>query len=184
MDDNLIVAGDLNFCSPVKSDDKNWFSTASVMYESGAMNDKGVFVWGLNWQLGDSFLIPIVRLTDEQVQKGFTKGEHCDASMVEKYIGTEMPSNLNFFIADGKAGAKFVESWELINVDEWADYADQKICIYGEIQHNPQTNDATLANSLVIRIKTKSFSDSNTKYLIKAGLLNHLEQRSYIVLSN
>lgn len=184
MDENLIVGATMDFCSPVKSDEKNWFSTAQIMYESGENDRNGQMVWGANWKLGDSFLIPIVRLTDEQVQKGFTKGQHCDASMVEKYIGTEMPNNLTFFIVDGKAGADFVESWEVINVDEWADYADQKICIYGEIQQNPQTNDATLANSLVIRVKTKSFSDSNLKFKIIAGFVNNLNQRTFVVLNN
>jgi hypothetical protein len=180
----LVSVSASDCCVPVKSDEKNWFSTAQVMYDMGAEDSNGNWVWGSNWALGDDFLIPIVRLTDEQVQKGITDDMHCDSSMVEKYIGSTLPANILTFIANGSGGAAYVDSFKVENVNEWADYANQKITIIGEIKHNPETNDCTLGNSLVIRVKTKKFQDQNLKCRIKIGIYNslNLKQKSYIVL--
>jgi len=158
-----------NFCKPVESDAKNWFSTGCVMFENE------------NWKLGDPFLVPIVRLTDERVKKGFTRWDHCDASIVEKYIGEGIPANLEYFV---KGDTDIVEGIEVINVDEWAEYANEKIMLgLDEIQHNSITHDSTLGQSLVLRVKTKITNDPDGDYSLQIGITNSSRQKSKVTFT-
>lgn len=160
------------YCNPVKSDDQNWFSVANLMYENDTED----------WKPGDAILIPIVRLTDERVEKGFTKRDHCDSSIVEKYTGIEMPVNLQIFVT-GDTDA-VIEGYELLNVDEWDEFSSQKIKIgLSEIQHNPITHNNTLENSLVLRIKTKSTIVLNSEPKVEIGFSNSSKQKANIVIT-
>ena len=167
-----IFLGGMNLCKPVKSDDQNWFSTGDLMFENETED----------WKPGDAFLIPIVRLTDERVKEGFSRRDHCDSSIVEKYIGIGTPANLQIFVTGDTAA--IVEGQEILNVDEWAEFSSQKINLgFSEIKHNPTTHNNTLENSLVVRIKTKSTIVLNGEYTTQVGFSNSAKQEAKIVIT-
>ena len=172
-----------DYCKPVQSDKTNWYSTADIMYNSGDYDTKSIWTWGLNWQLGDDLLVPIVRLTDAQVSIGIPRVISDPTHMVEQYDGT-MPANIECFV---ELGNNFIDSMELINVDEWADYSNQKILIGNfEIAQNPTTNDNTLENSLAILIKTVKPVDPSTSFKILLGIRNssNHHQKSIVCIAS
>lgn len=151
------IPSSMNKCKPVKSDDRNWFTTGDVVFETPT------------WELGQTFYVPIVKLTDETIDAGFSQYEGCVASMTEKYIGTSLPNHISTKLG---VGQQFIESVKVLNVNEFSDLSLKNIKLGNiDVCNCHETHNCSFDNSLILQVKTKTGSG---KYKIEVGIINNV----------
>jgi len=152
------VPSRMNKCKPVKSDDKNWFTTGDVVFDAP------------DWELGQTFYVPIVRLTDDTIEAGFSKYKGCVASMAEKFIGASLPNQISTKL---EVGQQFIESIKVLNVNEFSDLSLENIKLGNiDVCNCHETHNCSFENSLILQVKTKTVS-LNSKYTIRVGISNN-----------